>query len=78
MASLYNPQPLTIIQHLSLSDNKIGHVAASALARGISTSRCITRLDLARCSIGDKGARVTCCVSSITPRVVLCICGRFF
>jgi hypothetical protein len=45
-------------QHLSLSDNKVGHVAAAALARGISSSRFISRLELARCSIGDKGARV--------------------
>ena len=49
---------LTPFQHLSLSDNKIGHVAAAALARGISSSRFITRLELARCHIGDKGARV--------------------
>ena len=46
-------------QHLSLSDNKVGHVAAAALARGISSSRFITRLELARCSIGDKGSRVS-------------------
>jgi hypothetical protein len=46
------------LQHFSLSNNKIGHVAAAALSRGISSSRLISRLELACCNIGDKGAFV--------------------
>jgi hypothetical protein len=65
------------LQHLSFSDNKIGHVAAAALARGISSSRSISRLELARCKIGDKGARVLLdCIGSFgVPLEHLDLCG---